>query len=236
MKRQIIVGPNTPIVRLGGRPPRVVQWLLVEQVGLFLAYAFADGPAWVRQLLAASGGGTLARLQVYQPLTALWIHLGTQALLFNALVLWLFGSALERWWGGRRFLTFWIVTGVVGLCVGVPFGLLAPERALAGSAGARMAMLLATARIFPRHLVSLYRLLPFKAGVACLLLGAILLLGDLMSGRYLELAVQLGGAAVALLFLFPPGRQLGQWRVRRAKRKFGVLEGGRGKKGKRYLN
>ncbi len=235
MRRQIYIDPGTPIVRLGGRPGSVVTGLLIQQVGTFLVYAFADGPAWVGQHLAASAGKTLAALQLYQPLTAPLLHLRTQPLLFDALVLWVFGAALERWWGGRRLLLFWAVTAVAGVAVGTLCGLLLPTARLAGSAGAAAAMLLATAALWPRHLIHLHRLLPIKALHLALPLGAMLVLGDLLGARYLEAAVQLGGAAAALPFLYPPLRRLRRWRLRRAQRRLGVIEGGKARP-ERYVN
>jgi len=209
--RQIILDPDTKLLRLGQRPPRVVKWLLVQQIGFFLLFAFADGPAWVSELLAASGGSTLARLQVYQPLTALWIHLSTQDLIFNALLLWLVGSALERWWGGRRFLLFWVATGVLGLCAGVGVGLMAPTVLLSGSSGAAIGVLVAAAVIFPGHLLFIHKgVIPIKARIAMLGLAGFLVVGNLVASKFLLVAVQAGGGVAALLFLLrrvKPARQ-----------------------------
>ena len=210
---------------MGEKPPRVVKWLLVEQIGFFLIYAFADGPAWIQQMLAASAGSTLAKLQIYQPLTALWIHLSTRDLIFNALLLWLVGSALERWWGGRRFLIFWCVTGILGLCLGVAAGLLMPDVLLSGSAGSATAMVVAAAVIFPDHMLFIYKgVLPLKARTAMLCMAAFLVLGNLLAGMYLMAAVQAGGALTALMFLRK--RVKGQ----KSKQRFEVLDGGKGKK------
>lgn len=224
MKRQIILGPDDKLLHLGQRPPRVVTWLLVEQIGFFLAYAFADGPKWIAALLAASAESTLARLQLHQPLTALWIHLSTRDLIFNALLLWLVGSALERWWGGRRFLLFWCVTGMVGLGLGTVAGLMAPTVQLSGSAGSAVAMLVATAMIFPRHHLFIYKgVLPIRARGAMLGMAALLAVGDLLAGAYLMVVVQAGGAATALLFLLKkvrPGKKVDR-------RGLEVLDGGK---------
>lgn len=234
---KILIDPNTKMINLGGRPPRVVTALLVLHIGLFLTYAFADGPAWVARVLGASGKTTLAELQIYQPLTALWIHLGTRNLLLNMLTLWLCGSALACWWGERRFLLFYAVTGLAGLVLGVIIGLLAPTHVLAGSGGAAVAQWLALAMIFPRHLVVVYKPLPFRARPAALCLGAFLLINSFTSSAYLELAVQAGGLLGSLPFLFPPSHLLGRLKVKRAKRKFGVIEGGKSKKNDpKYLN
>ena len=241
MKRQIVLEPGTKLLRLGGRPPTVVLWLLVEQIAAFVAYAFADGPAWVSQWLGSSGGQVVGKYYLWQPLTALWLHLpsgvqpglGIQNLLFDTVTLWLFGAALERWWGSRRFLLFWVVTGGAGLVVGTLFGALQPAWVLSGSMGAAAAMMVAIALIFPMHLlqVSAKGVLPLKARVVALVLAGIMLLGSLISARFLEVAVQLTGAAVALLFVLNPRRILAEARVKQAKKKFGVIEGGKKKRG-----
>ena len=216
----------------------MVKILLVAQIAAFLIYAFADGPAWVRQLMAASGDSTLAHLQFFQPLTAPWIHLSTRDLIFNALLLWLVGSALERWWGGRRFLIFWFFTAVLGLCLGVGVGLLQPTVLLSGSAGATTAMLVAAAVIFPRHLLFVHKgVIPLKARTAMLAMAGFLVIGNLVAGAYLVVAVQVGGALAALLFLL---RQLRPSGKKKVKHNFEVLDGGRGpgfsKKDPRYWN
>lgn len=237
MKRHIVVGPETKILRLGGKPTKAVLWLLMVQVGLFLAYAFADGPKWVSEGLAASARQVLGHFYFWQPLTALWIHVpdgvhpgvGIQNLLFDGVVLWLFGSALQRWWGSRRFFFFWVVTGVVGLLAGVLFGMAQPNTDLSGSMGSTAAMLVAVSFIFPHHLLQFTArgVLPIKARVICLVLASILLVGSLAAARFLEVPVELFGAAVGLLFIFNPKRMLAEARVKRAKKKLGIIDGGK---------
>lgn len=240
MKRYIEVRPDTKIARLGGRPPRVTLVLLVACVSLFLVYAFADGPPWVALLLAASGENSLLGGRLWQPFTALLLHLGTRGLLFNMLSLWIFGSALERWWGGRRFLIFWVVTGVFGLWAAVLVGAYKPQVVLYGSGGAALAMIIAVAYSFPNHLVFFFGLIPIKAKIFALAIGGFLLLGNLLGGQVLEAVMEGGGALCGLLFLLRPRRWLAELRVKRAKRKFGVIEGGKGKgkkkDEKKYLN
>jgi membrane associated rhomboid family serine protease len=48
----------------------------------------------------------------YQLLTHIFMHGGFGHLLFNMYALWLFGNALEYQWGGKKFLTFYLVTGI----------------------------------------------------------------------------------------------------------------------------
>jgi membrane associated rhomboid family serine protease len=227
VKRYIELRPDTKIARLGGRPPRVVLTLLIICGGGFLAYAFAEGPAWVPLYLAASAETTLHRLQLYQPFTAVFVQLDARGLLFNMLSLWVFGSALERWWGSRRFLLFWLASGIAGLWIGVWFGLLQPKVILHGPGGTTLAMMVATAVIFSEHLVFFFGLIPIKAKIFSLALAGFILVGNLLGTYFLECAVELGGVAVGLLFLFPPRRWLAERHVKRAKRKLGVIEGGK---------
>jgi len=232
VKRHIEIRPDTKIVHLGGRPPRVTLVLLVLCVGLFVLYAFADGPSWVAAL-CASGETTLGRLQLYQPFTALVLHLDARSLLFNMLALWIFGSALERWWGPRRFLLFWIVTSAAGLWIGVVVGQLLPRTLLYGSGGAQLGMMVATAIIFPHHLVFFFGLLPVKTRIIALSLAGFVVLGNLLAASYLEAVVEVVGAAVGLLFLIR--RLPGQARARKAgKHGLDLIQGG--KQQKKYWN
>lgn len=237
MRKQIVLDSSTKIVRLGGRPPKVVMVLLIVEIAIFLAYAFADGPKWVAEHLAASAATSLAKLQIYQPLSALWVHLDASALLFNMLALWLFGSALERWWGGRRFLLFWLATGVVGLALGVLVGQVAsPAAVVYGSGGVTGAMLLALIVIFPQHMPFIYKgVLPLKAQWLALIMAAFMLIGNATRSAWLLIAVELGGAAVSLLFLFSLRQLIGQAQLKQAKKKFKVIEGGK-PGGKKWMN
>jgi membrane associated rhomboid family serine protease len=233
VRRQIIIGPDTKIARAGGRPPLVVAGLLVQQVGFFIVWAFADGPAWVARHLAASASRCYLQHELWQPLSALFVHLSSRSLLVNAVALWIFGSALERFWGTRRFLLFWLTTGALGLALGTALGLLLPHEVVGGSAGAAAGLIAAFGLVFRGHWVSFYGVLPLKAGPLAVVLAGFLAVGNLLGAAYMELAVQAGGAGTALLFLF-------RSRPRRApktdvKHKLQVLDGGK-KDSPRYWN
>ena len=50
--------------------------------------------------------------RVYQFLTYMFLHGGFQHILFNMFALWMFGSVIERVWGPKKFLFYYIVCGV----------------------------------------------------------------------------------------------------------------------------
>lgn len=236
MRRQIFVGPNTKTVHLGGRLPRVTKWLLGVQLGVFLIYVFADGPRWITQHVALSHGRALGALEIWQPFTALWLHLDIRPIILNLLALWVFGSALERWWGGKRLLNFFVTTGIVGLAAGMLAGSAAPQTLIAGSAGSAMAMMVAIAMLFSDHLVFIYALLPLKGRWFGLLMAGFVLVGTMLQLAWLDLVVQLAGGVCALLFV---RRRLPKPKTPRkpAKSKFHVIRGGKKPTvGKEWLN
>jgi hypothetical protein len=48
----------------------------------------------------------------WQPFTYLFLHATFWHLFFNMFALWMFGTPLERSWGGHRFLRYYLFTGV----------------------------------------------------------------------------------------------------------------------------
>ena len=48
----------------------------------------------------------------WQPVTHMFMHGGFGHLFFNMFTLYMFGSVLERVWGGRKYLLFYFVTGL----------------------------------------------------------------------------------------------------------------------------
>lgn len=49
----------------------------------------------------------------YQVVTHMFMHGGFFHLLFNMLALWMFGTMVERVWGPKRFLIFYLICGLV---------------------------------------------------------------------------------------------------------------------------
>lgn len=52
------------------------------------------------------------KFRYWQYLSSMFMHGSLMHLLFNMLALWMFGTALERLWGGARFLVFYLLCGV----------------------------------------------------------------------------------------------------------------------------
>jgi membrane associated rhomboid family serine protease len=50
--------------------------------------------------------------QPYQLVTYMFLHAGIQHILYNMFALWMFGYLLENVWGSKRFLTYYLLTGI----------------------------------------------------------------------------------------------------------------------------
>ncbi len=50
--------------------------------------------------------------QSYQFITYMFMHGSFEHLFFNMFALWMFGSTIENFWGSKRFLIFYLITGI----------------------------------------------------------------------------------------------------------------------------
>ncbi len=48
----------------------------------------------------------------YQLITYMFMHGSFMHLFFNMFALWMFGNTLENYWGPKRFLTYYLITGI----------------------------------------------------------------------------------------------------------------------------
>ncbi|MBU6257416.1 MAG: rhomboid family intramembrane serine protease [Burkholderiales bacterium] len=97
----------------------------------------------------------------WQVLSYAFLHGGIPHLLFNMLGLWMFGSDLESYWGGRRYLQYIAVCTLAAaaaqLLITPLLGVVEPT---IGISGAIYGLLLAYALAFPRRQFDLVGFLP----------------------------------------------------------------------------
>ncbi len=134
----------------------------------------------------------------YQLVTHMFAHGGFFHILFNMYALWLFGSALEKMWGPKRFLIFYFVCG---LAAGVAEMFLVPIGFAIGASGAIMGLLAAFAYTFPN--VQFYILpipFPIKAKYLAILYAAFDLFGQFSGfGGNVAHFAHLGGLVMGLV-------------------------------------
>ena len=53
-----------------------------------------------------------SKFQPYQLITYMFMHGGFSHIFFNMFALWMFGKVLEEFWGPKRFIVYYLITGV----------------------------------------------------------------------------------------------------------------------------
>lgn len=213
--------------------PRV-KVLIIACVGTFLLQLLAGRE--VELIFGLRPAFVLSKFFLWQLGTYLFLHGGLGHLLINMLILWMFGSEMERYLGSRRFLQFYFITGVGA---GVLSVLADPSSQIPiiGASGAIYGILMAYGMLFPDRLVYLYFLFPIKVKYLVAVLGAIALVSALGApGSNIAHVAHLGGMVFAFLYLrgwlFPSNIKQAyyRWRLNRMRRKFKVYESERRRK------
>ena len=170
--------------------PPVVQNLLIINVLFYLAdltlsWRGIDLTRWLGLHYV-----TASDFHFWQFITYMFMHGNFSHLFFNMFALWMFGYALENYWGGKRFLAYYLITGIgAALC---QTGVLAweihsmsttytPEAmshyinqiVTVGASGAVFGILLAFGMCFPNTPIFLYFLIPIKAKWFVLIYGVV---------------------------------------------------------------
>ena len=186
----------------------IVKWLLIINVGVFLA-AIMIKPLGVFiyqwfELDATSLGRALQpwRLISYQFLhdPNFFFHI-----FVNMIGLFFLGPTLERHWGSKRFLPFYLGCGVAGglfylFLIGIHF--LKQPLPMVGASGAILGMLAACAILFP-HFVVFILLFPVPIRIAAVGLTAVYLVAVLTGGSNAGGdAAHLAGMAAGAAYVF----------------------------------
>ncbi|MFH1371679.1 MAG: rhomboid family intramembrane serine protease [Planctomycetota bacterium] len=169
-----------PRMRLGLPPiTPAVKWLLLTNIIVFLLDALTTdptkpGPGLFERFFALIPASPLLTLQVWRLITYQFLHRGLGHIFFNMLGLFFFGSPLERHWGTKKFLIFYLVCGVAG---GVFYILLVvtgflPVGSLVGASGSVLGVLTACAILFPHIKVFLFPI-PFPVPIRVVAVGLI---------------------------------------------------------------
>ena len=157
----------------------VVLNLIIINVIVFVAQLAFDKTggetAWLTDKLALYSYDT-GLFKPYQLVTHMFAHGGFFHILFNMYALWLFGAVLEKTWGPKRFLIFYLICG---LAAGLTQMFLVTQGAAIGASGAVMGLLAAFAYTFPN--VEFY-ILPFPFPIKAKYLAAVYAAFDIFGG------------------------------------------------------
>ncbi|MEJ5287487.1 rhomboid family intramembrane serine protease [Bacteroidetes/Chlorobi group bacterium Naka2016] len=203
--------------------PPVIKSLLIINVVVFLFDAFFLGFYHIHNVPLSFYFGKYFYLQpiesgnfyIWQLITYQFIHGGIWHLFFNLFALWMFGVELESIWGSRKFLTFYLLSGIgAGLFQLFIAPLFAEPLPTIGASGAVFGVLTAFGFTFPNRPVFMFPIfIPIPAKFFVILYaGLAFLLGITGSAGNVAHIAHLGGAVTGFL-LFRFGDQIGLYRL-----------------------
>ena len=211
--------------------PPVIKNLLILNVIAFLIQITVQrtGSHWVEDYFALHDIRSYF-FKPHQIISYMFLHGGFWHIFWNMLILWMFGSILENYWGPKRFLTFYIVCGIGAaiLHLVVIYSELTPDfldlnnypihdqiiikqtylapinTATLGASGASFGCMVAFGLLFPNSLIYIYALIPVKAKWAVLayVLYELFLGVQNNAGDNVAHWAHLGGGLVGLILVF----------------------------------
>jgi len=93
-----------------GLPPVILNLIIINALFLLITFLFKDKINMYN--LLGLYYVTSPNFNTWQFVSYMFMHGDFYHLLFNMFALWMFGSILENVWGPKRFLTFYMVTGI----------------------------------------------------------------------------------------------------------------------------
>ncbi|MCR4438578.1 MAG: rhomboid family intramembrane serine protease [bacterium] len=204
--------------------PRAVKWLLAANIVMFIVQQLGNAflqpmvvsgrlllPVRIPRLeafLALIPAWVVGKGWWWQIFTYMFLHGNLLHLLVNMLFLWVFGAELERVWGWRRLLSYYLTCGIGAGVFHLVFRLHSAVPVV-GASGAVYGLLMAYGLLFPERVITLFLffVLPIqiRAKYLVLLFGGMSLLGGIGSlfgseGGIAHLA-HLGGMVVGYFYL-----------------------------------
>jgi membrane associated rhomboid family serine protease len=194
-----------PPIRFGFSPVTpAVKWLLIINIGVFLLMAFS--PAFTTSMVqwfAVDASSLTSAIQLWRLISYQFLHGSVGHILFNMLGVFFLGPTLERNWGGRKFITFYLGCGAAGglfylFLVGIGF---LGGGTMVGASGAVLGMLAACAILFPHFVVILILFpLPIRRAAIILTIMYLILVVSRSENAGGE-AAHLGGMAAGAIYV-----------------------------------
>lgn len=240
-------------------PTRVVLRLIAVLAGLWVLFAILVNSAkapWAAEaykLLTLQADEVVPGLKLWQVATYPWLHDlgGLSHVLFNCLGLYFLGTTLERRWGGKTFLKFFVLTGLIAGLFSVLVGLLLPSTfgaPIVGASGALFGIIAAYSILFPDAHIMLMFVIPVRSRyLIWVAIGIDVILFFALPQNNTAIQTHIGGAIGGWLLItgnwhpriFWP-KLKGLFSGRKKKPGLRVIDGGRGGRGlgsrDRYLN
>ena len=191
------------------RTTPVVLNLIIINALVYFAQLFLDSSINLTAKMALFSYDT-GLFKPYQLVTNMFAHMARDPLgnvvffhlFFNMLGLWMIGPTLERVWGPKRFLIFYLACG---LAAGIAQMFLVNNSVSIGASGAIMGLLAAFAYLFPNTEFIFFPIpFPVKAKYFVFILAALDLFGGLHPGELDDIGhyAHLGGLVMGFILVF----------------------------------
>ncbi|HVZ88324.1 MAG TPA: rhomboid family intramembrane serine protease [Polyangia bacterium] len=209
--------------------PAIKAFVIVDAI-LYAFYVFVREVRPVMEAHLALGPG-LFRGELWQPVTALFVHFDLLGFIFNIIGLWFVGAFIERTQGTRRFVTLFLAAGVLAnlTLAGVSHArLFRADAVFDGCAFAILALFVAFGRIYGRAPAQIVPGLVLQARQVALIFVAWGVVASLLRADWAQLAATLVATVVGYLGAAPGGfsEAWSALKLRRARRRYKVIDGG----------
>lgn len=97
--------------RLGNTPPVVLNLIIINALFLLITKVMGNSGTSLVDMLGLHTFFS-PEFRVWQLFTNIFLHGDFWHLFFNMFSLWMFGRILEQVWGGKKFLIYYLATGV----------------------------------------------------------------------------------------------------------------------------
>lgn len=151
---------NTPQMRIGfpSVSPMVKILVIINVVVFLVSTTITPLENFIFSWFSLYPATLGLSLQVWRLITYQFLHGGLWHIILNMWALWMFGPTLERYWGSKRFLIFYLSCGVAGglfyiMLVTIGFLSALP---LVGASGSILGVFAACAILFPSVSVFLF--------------------------------------------------------------------------------
>ena len=156
------------------RPPKIVKRLLIINLSVFVLQLLVEASSNKVSLSTYFGATVGGWWQIWRYVTFQFLHSPRDLwhIALNMLGLYMLGSGLERHWGSRRFLRFYLTCGAsAGLAYVLMRGMVGFEAdiPLVGASGGVFGIVLACAVLFP-HIKLIFFLFPVPIRLAAVII------------------------------------------------------------------
>jgi membrane associated rhomboid family serine protease len=184
----------------------VVKWLLITNITIYVVAVLTSLGPFLYEWFQLDTKSTGRFFQLWRLVSYQFLHDPTNIfhIIFNMICLYFLGPTLERHWGSKKFLIFYLGCGIAGglfYMLTVAIGFLSAN-VMIGASGAVLGLLSACAILFPQFVVILFIFpVPIRLAAVIFTIGYLFIFvtrGNNAGGHACHLAGMAAGAVYVL--------------------------------------